>query len=118
MKNLIINIGLNIGTVEPEDQLQRTLDLLKELFTIDVFKVDEGQWINEEGETITEGVIVVSVNVGGLKESAINLLMISLAIQLYQDAIAYKLNGEGNLVYNPAYVGNKFSFDQEFFKEF
>lgn len=120
MKNLIINIGLTVGTIEPTDQLEKTRNLINELFDFCNinYRVESGQWLNDEGVLIDERVFIVRVNVGSLKKSAVELLLTSLAILLYQDAIAYKLNGEGHLVYNPAFGGELQDFNQEFFKEF
>ena len=118
MNNLTINIGLMVGTIEPTNQLELTRDFISSLFKNVNYIISNSNWLNEEGIVIEERVAVFSINVGDLKPEAINLLLISTAILLYQDAIAYKLNGEGYLVYNPAFEGELQDFNQEFFKEF
>ena len=45
-KNLVINIGLNVGTTEPLDQGFKTIENLHKYFGFGVhdFNLEKGQW--------------------------------------------------------------------------
>lgn len=114
MNNLTINIGLNVNNVEPKRQLDYTISILLRTFTSFVHKINEGgQWNDNK-----ERVVVVSVNVGSLNLYAIKMLLANLCIDLEQDAIAFKLNNEGNIVFDPLYNGKTFNFSEEKFINF
>ena len=51
MKNLVVNIGLNVGNEEPTDQLQLVIDLLHQNinFLPSDTRIEEGQWETDEG---------------------------------------------------------------------
>ncbi len=118
MKNLEINIGLNVGTIEPVYQGSTTLDTLQRYFEIGVhdFNIDKGTWETEDG-AINERIFKVAINVGNMTAKAINFILSNIALDLDQDAIAFRLNGVGQLAFNPMYTGEQFEFNNDYFKE-
>lgn len=116
MNNLTINIGLNVNNIEPKEQKAYTLKCLNRLFDYKQynFKVVEGGEWNENKERV----LIVSVNVGALNKHAIKFLLSNLCINVEQDAIAYKLNNEGAIVFDPLYTGEIFNFSEEKFINF
>lgn len=114
MNNLTINIGLNVNNNEPKEQYSYTLNALLRTFKTFVHRIDEGgQWNQNK-----ERVFVVSVNVGSLNLHAIKILLTNLCIDLEQDAISFKLNNEGQMVFDPHYKGKIFNFSEEKFINF
>lgn len=115
MNNLVVNIGLNVGNLEPNSQAHETLSKFLELFHVksNGFKVGKGVW-----EGATERVLVFRTNVGGVSKLAISAILSMLCVILKQDAISFKLNGEGSLAFNPSYEGEKYTFNEEYFINF
>ena len=119
MKNLVVNIGLNVGNVEPKHQLILTVDVLAHLFNFrfEDWRIHKGQWQDDEGDIIEERVYAVQINVGNLTIVAINNILEAVCEGLNQEAIAFKLNGVGHVVYNSGYKGERFEFNSGYFKE-
>jgi hypothetical protein len=115
MNNLVVNIGLNVGNLEPNSQAHETLSKFLELFHVksNGFKVDKSSW-----EGATERVLVFKTNAGRLSSLAISSILSMLCLSLNQDAIAFKLNGEGFLAFNPNYSGERYTFSEEYFINF
>lgn len=116
MNNLTINIGLNVNNNEPREQKAFTLKVLNRLFDWEQYKfkvVEGGQWDGKH-----ERVLIVSVNVGDLKHHAVKMLLSNLCIDLEQDAVSFKLNNEGSIVFDPLYTGKTFNFSEEKFINF
>lgn len=117
MKNLVVNIGLNVGNEEPTNQLKTTMDILSHMFdfTSKDFRIHEGQWQTDEG-VVEERVLVVELNVGNLTVVSVKPLLESICEGLVQEAIAYRLNGVGHMAFNDEYEGERFEFKDEFFR--
>jgi len=106
MKKVVVNIGLKIGTEEPQQQLSRTLSsLLKDVVLTNVRVEEEGVYKGNSERTL----------VAYFEVDSLGLLLNTLAWQLNQEAIAYKVDGVGGVAFNPWYKGEQFTFDQQFF---
>lgn len=106
MKKVVLNIGLNIGEQESRTQLSRTLTFLLEYFVLDSVRVEEvGVYKGSNKRTL---VVYFEADILG------NLLE-TVCWKLSQEAIAYKIDGEGRIAFNPWYNGEQFPFDQQFF---
>lgn len=117
MNRLILNIGLNVGETEPANQLGLTLLSLQNRFIsfmlpIDI-KVSEnfGSWGKER--VLVLEMDTYKLNIDGFK-SVISLV----CTDLRQDGIAFTIDGEGYIVFNPNYKGEKFAFNPDYFKVF
>ncbi len=124
MKNLVVNIGLNVGKSEPYNQAFETLLGLQRNFEfgVDDFDTEKGTWEHEEEDgvrtTIEERVLKVRIKVGRMTKHAINGILSNMALDLDQDAIAYILNGVGSIAYSPMYTGERYEFNKDYFKTF
>ncbi len=108
MKKVVVNIGLKIKDREPETQLSRTLSYLLEGVVLTNVRVEEeGIYKGNSERTLVAYFEVASLGLG--------LFLNTLAWKLNQDAIAYKIDGEGKIAFNPWYKGEEFLFDQQFF---
>ena len=109
MKNIIVNIGLNIGTEEPKQQLSRTLTSLLGFYALTSVRVEEvGVYKGSEERTL----------VAYFQTSSEEYLVEALAYccrDLKQEAIAYKYEGVGGIVFSTSYEGEQFPFNQQFF---
>ena len=106
MKKVVVNIGLKIKDREPETQLSRTLTyLLKDVVLTNLRVEEEGIYKGNSERTL----------VAYFEVASLGLLLNTLAWQLSQDAIAYKIDGVGGVAFNPWYKGEEFLFDQQFF---
>lgn len=119
MYNLELNIGLNVGNTEPTNQLILTHNTLAEYFSFKFsnFRIESGSWASEEG-IIEERVLIREVNVGQMTKFAIHIILETMCETLNQDAIAYKLNGIGDIAYNSSYKGERYQFNEEYFRSF
>lgn len=117
MNYLEINVGLNVGSIEPSNQSYNTIEELSKMFNFGVhdFRIDTGEWWTKEEGEVVERTLVVGVDGGKLTSLSISLILTNIAIILNQDAIAFRLNGEGYMVYNPKFEGVKVEFKEEFF---
>lgn len=116
MNNLTINIGLNVNNNEPKEQLLFTFINLDKLFNGKEYQykiLEGGQWNNNK-----ERVVIVELNAGSLNLFSIKLLLSWLCTELNQDAISFKLNNEGHIVFDPLYMGKIFKFSEEKFINF
>jgi|694.fasta_scaffold94643_6 hypothetical protein len=106
MKKVVVNIGLKIKDSEGKTQLSRTLTYLLENVVLTNVRVEEeGIYKGNSERTL----------VAYFEVDSLGLLLNTLAWQLSQDAIAYKIDGIGGVAFNPWYKGEKFLFDQQFF---
>ena len=115
MNNLTINIGLSTqytNTYYYDNQLIETKKYLSKLFDF-LFVISEGTWYNTKEKTL-----VCAVNVQDIKIHTVKILLSNLCIDLNQDAIAFKLNNEGHIVFNPLYTGEQFEFSEEKYQNF
>jgi hypothetical protein len=116
MNTITINIGLNINNIEPKEQEEITTHNLINLFYLAMYNtriIEGGEW-----QGIKERTVISCFDIGDLKPFAIKLLLSWLCTELNQDAIAFKLNGEGYMAFNPLYTGEQFEFSEEMFQNF
>lgn len=111
MNKLILNIGLNVNGVENYRQLSKTLEKISEYFDVSDLRIDNSNETNSDWKV--ERVLIVEAAPYIIEPS--NVLK-HLAEKLNQDAIAYKYNGEGNIVFSKTYIGEKFQFNNQYFK--
>lgn len=115
MNNLIVNIGLNVGNNEPINQLFKTKEVINDFFNQDFIKnasIETSEW-----EGVKERTFVFKAKVGILNKRAIAEILSIMAYELNQDAIAFKLNGEGCIAFSGSYVKEIYSFNENFFIE-
>ncbi len=123
MKNLVVNIGLNVGNVEPLFQLKKTTDTLESAMTFNTkdARIHTGQWesVEEDGTRtiIDERVLVVRVDVGEMTALSLAIIFEAICSSTKQDAIAFKLDGVGHIVFNKDYTGERFEFNPNYFVE-
>lgn len=109
MKKVVVNIGLNIGADEPQQQLSRTLISLLGYFALTSVRVEEvGVYKGSNERTLVAYFQTSSLD-------NLTQVLVNLCQDLKQEAIAYKFEGVGALSFNPSYTGEQFPFDQQFF---
>jgi hypothetical protein len=99
-----LNIGLNNNPYSFE-QCSRILNLM----FLAESRLDQSKW----GEAVEP--TVVSKITENWDLSDITTVVERLCVTLEQDAIAIKVNEVGYLVYNPSYVGERYSYNEEYF---
>lgn len=111
MKKVVVNIGLKVGNEEPKKQLSRTLTSLLGFYALTSLRTEqEGIYKGNEERTL------VAYFETSSSESLVETLEY-LCTELEQEAIAYKVGGVGGVAFNPRYEGEKFPFDQKYFKD-
>ncbi len=110
MKEFVLNIGLNVGYIEPRIQEDSTLFHVEQLFGNMVTEIVD----NNSGDWGKERVCKVY---GKTKLDLITFLkeLQKLAQNLKQDAIAFKYDGYGHIVFNRNYKGEFYEFNQDYF---
>ena len=105
MNKIEINIGLNNNPCTAQENVM----YLVSLYTSVKHNVQLGEWDGADEPTIViEFYTKESIN------DVRNLLEVLTKI-LTQDAIAFRFNGVGELVFNEAYEGERYPFDQAYF---
>lgn len=115
MQSFYLNIGLNVGDIEPQTQLSRTVRGLlnnKELSSFLNIKVVESTY-----QGMRERTLVVQVD-NFLECDILHLQTIisMLAKDLQQESIVFFHEEHEELIYNPDYKGDKLVFDMQYFK--
>lgn len=110
MNKFILNIGLNVGSIEPKTQLDSTMFHVKQLLpkcTITVRDNLGGSWGNER-------VVVVK---GEVSLSLYNFewLLKDLCWRLRQNAISFNHSDDKGLIFDPEYKGEQYKYDENFF---
>ena len=123
MSKVVLNIGLNIGTIEPTTQLQNVIiKLAKNDFLVRNIKIVNGHWLQANGIKIEERTLVAETTskfFGRLLKRSVEYL----ATHLNQDSIAvreYLEDGEVEeyLAYNMDWEGDRQEFESEYFTDF
>lgn len=109
MKTLILNVGLNVNGVQPANQMETTLNELRKLFYGFPYLLTIKE--HEGSDWEAEQVAVMRIEGVSLNKTILE----SLCQRLNQDAIAYEYNGEGGIVFNPNYQGERYKFNPEYF---
>ena len=105
MNKIEINIGLNNNPCTAQENVM----YLVSLYTSVKHNVQLGEWDGSFKVTaVTEFYTNESVN------DVRNLLEVLTEI-LTQDAIAFRFNGVGELVFNENYTGERYPFDEAYF---
>lgn len=112
MNKIIANVGLNVGTNEPQYQLDNTLTCLSSMFTINNVKVVIGEYEGQKERTL-----VAELQTNANKEMATYLLMM-LAENLQQECVAFTYNGDGYVAHSPQMKGKEVVFNKDFFTDF
>lgn len=113
MENFIINIGLNVGYIEPKIQIDSVLFHLKSAFpsgTENTLKEEnKGGFWGKERVLIVEGKT-------DLDADSLDKLVQNLCQVLSQDAMPFCLGGNCRLVYSKNYMGDRpCSFEDKYF---
>lgn len=111
MIKVVVNIGLKVGNEEKKQQLSRTLTSLLDFYVLTSVKTEQdGIYKGNEERTL------VAYFETSSSESLVETLEY-LCSELEQEAIAYKVGGVGKVAFNPKYEGERFLFDQKYFKD-
>lgn len=114
---LILNIGLNSkDAVEDLTTLSRTI-LNTSLVFLEIpvqIKLSENGGGNWEKERVA--ILEINLDKEFHTECFVEYSLLDLCLILKQDAIAYKLDGIGGLVFNKEYKGERFKFNEEYFQ--
>ena len=111
MKQVILNIGLNVGTFEPVNQLTKTLDECTCIGHYTDVKINVGTY-----QGMTERTLVLTIDYVGSYESVKNVLAL-ISENLNQECIAIyntQLN-EGDVIYPLTHQGEKMEFNYKYF---
>lgn len=114
---LVLNIGLNSkDAVEDLTTLSRTiLDTSLVLCRVpSQIKLSENGGGNWEKERVA--ILEINLDDKAFTKDFITYALRELCYSLRQDAIAYKLDGVGSLVFHRNYKGERFKFSEEFFQ--
>jgi hypothetical protein len=115
MQSFYLNIGLNVGNIEPQTQLSRTVRGLlnnKELSIFNDLKVVESTY-----QGMKERTLIVSIdNFLDCDILHLQTIISMLAKDLKQESIALYHPDHAVLIYNPDYKGEKLVFDMQYFK--
>ena len=104
---VVVNIGLKVGSSEPKEQLSNTLKQLSNLELTNLRIEENGEYKGNKERTV----------VAYFDMYYYNNLFEGMALELEQESIAYKIDGEGKIAFNPWYKGEYFEFDQKYFKD-
>lgn len=102
---VVVNIGLKVGSSEPKEQLSNTLKELSNLELTNLRIEENGEYKGNKERTVVAYFDIYYYN---------NLFE-GMALELEQESIAYKLDGEGHIAFKPYYNGEYFEFDQKYF---
>jgi hypothetical protein len=117
MNKAILNIGLNVGDVEPTYQLRRTLNSVMTYDIISNVKVVEKKG-SKASDWVDERTLVVEI-INSMGKDYFQSLLQVICAELKQDAISYKTSlGIGGLVFNETYKGERYEFKEEYFINF
>jgi hypothetical protein len=112
MNTIKLNIGLNVGTTEPKNQLKDTFfAVINSELNVTDNKVDAGKYIEMNERTF----ICEALTKLDLPE--FTAFITFLCDTLNQECIAYKYNGIGYLTYASNFEGDKYEFNQDYFIE-
>jgi hypothetical protein len=97
-------IQLNIGLNNNPYLFEQCSNILQDMFNCKT-RLDYSKWENNPEPTV-----VVKID-GTVEYEQIEVLCLFFT----QDAIALKISGFGCLVYRPDYVGERYSYNEEYF---
>jgi len=113
MSKAVINIGLNVGKEESQDQLSKALFQVVRYEVVTNVKVTDGK-----GDWGNERTLVLELE-NTMGEQYFQNLLNVLCRVLKQDAISYKTSsGKSGLVFNDDYKGVRYEFNEKYFINF
>lgn len=114
---VVLNIGLNVGNSEPTNQLNDSLGALLIDYTVRNVRILEGEYKDSEGHKISERTLVVELYIAQ-PNFDIPIRLKTLAYQLNQDCIAYKIDNKiTGLSYRNGWTSQKQEFDFNYFTD-
>lgn len=105
MNKIEINIGLNNNPCTAQENVMYFVSL----YTSVKHNVQTGEWDGADEPTV-----VMELYTNESINDVRNLLEVLTEI-LTQDAIAFRFNGDGELVFNDNYTGERYPFDEKYF---
>lgn len=102
MNKIEINIGLNNNPL-PASEILKYFDISDE------HNIQLGEWVGADEPTL-----VIEIN-RDIEYYRVKMLIINLTKLLTQEAIAFRFNGVGELVFNESYEGERYPFDEAYF---
>lgn len=112
MQDFILNIGLNVGYIEPKTQLDSVIYHLNNVF-VGTFK-DTLKDANNGGYWGKERVLIVEGKTG-LSAEEFSKVVQNLCSLLYQDAITFCLGSYCELTYKEGFGGERYKFEEKYF---
>jgi uncharacterized protein (DUF2235 family) len=103
---ITLNIGLNNNPLDFTGTVKKCMEIIELMSSYDGTSEYLGQ---EEPTAVVSGYIKTE----SLK--SINSTVQDLCVDLTQQSIAYKVEGIGNIAFNPTMDVPKFDFDQQYF---
>jgi hypothetical protein len=109
-----LNIGLNVGDAEADNQLNKTISAIIKYEHIHDIKVVEKKGSSDWAD---ERTLVVSIkgDVSMGSHYYIDLCRL-LCEELNQEAIAFMIRDRGYIAFNPNYKGEEYEFNINYFK--
>lgn len=102
MNKIEINIGLNNNPL-PASEILKYFDISDE------HNVQLGEWVGADEPTL-----VIEIN-RDIEYYRVKMFIINLTKRLTQEAIAFRFNGVGEIVFNENYTGERYPFDEAYF---
>ena len=107
MNRIVLNIGLNNNP----KQAHEVATIARERLGI-----DRATWATELGEYLEtdEPTLVLHGDTAAAFHDIVNEIA-KLSTELTQECIAIKIGERGRLVYDPKYIGERYTFDEKYF---
>ena len=106
MNKIEINIGLNNNPYTAQEIVSAFVGYLTSV----KHNVQVGEW-----EGADELTVVMEFSVQNVSVEKVRNMLKSLTDVFTQDAIAFRFNGDGELVFNENYTGERYEFDENYF---
>jgi hypothetical protein len=104
----VLNIGLNNNPKSPEGILE-VIEALFSFTELSEHRIEMGEFNGNP-----ENTLIVELD-SRLNAEWMRINIEILCEQLTQESIAVKFNGKGELVFNPAYKGERYEFNEDYF---
>lgn len=117
MKNTIfLNIGLNVGSTEPKNQLQKSINTILNITNDALFSIVSNSEYNDGKKTIIERTLIVEMSYDTYLAFIDEIQ--NLPNVLNQDSIAMYIPfpAIGNIFFNKDYTGERYKFDIKYFR--
>jgi hypothetical protein len=114
MKNVL---ELNIGLLRNTDKLPNEVTSIKGMLDKD-FGKHNFRLVNAIGDWGSEETYVAKIVLPSANITLINIILEFICTDLFQDAIAYMINGVGYMAFNPNYKGERYEFNIKYFVKY